>query len=401
MENLTHTLAGLAISRTPAGRATPGGPLLLALAANAPDLEILSGNPTTLHYFYYHRGITHSVPGVFGLALCFSLMAWGWGRTRGREVSWSSCFRANLAALLSHLALDYINSYGLRPWLPFSDRWVYGDLVFILDPVFWAVLGVGVYFATGAGGPWKWVWIGLAPIFTLACVVGGYLGGGFLWLVWWIVLGFAVWKRRKIPLGARAVAWAAGILVAYMALLGVIRSLTYERAARLSADEPRLLRLGPPEVLPSLGNPWRWQVFWKGEDEIAVASLSPWNGARPQIRYYPRNLRNPVVRQVLESCPGRVAAYFSRFAVYEVVSGGGRAEVVWRDLRFGLGGESGFGRYRFNPADPGPAGVVFPCPRIREPARAQGGALSRTPGIRTEPAPVSSDTVRPVPNGRR
>ncbi|GAB4232764.1 MAG: hypothetical protein Kow00109_05330 [Acidobacteriota bacterium] len=364
MENLTHTLTGLAVSQTSVGRKTPGGPLLLAIAANAPDLEILSGNPTSLHYFYYHRGITHSLPGAVGLALCFSLVAWGWGRTRGREASWLACFWSSLAALLSHLVLDYVNSYGLRPWLPFSGRWVYGDLVFIVDPVFWAVLGLGVYFATGAKGPWKWVWVALAPIFTLACAAGGYLGGGFLWFVWAAVLGFATWGYRRVRSSSRALAWAVIVLVAYVGLLGVSRRLTQERAERLAEQEPRLLRLNPPEVLPSLGNPWTWQVFWKGQDEIGVASLTPWDRGRPEIRYYRRNLRDPLVRKVLESCPGRVTAYFSRFSVYDVVSDQGRPEVVWRDLRFNLGGDSGFGMYRFDPAAPDPAGAVFPCPAV-------------------------------------
>ena len=36
--------------------------------------------------------------------------------------------------MATHPLLDYTNSYGLRPFLPFSDRWFYGDSVSIIDP---------------------------------------------------------------------------------------------------------------------------------------------------------------------------------------------------------------------------------------------------------------------------
>ena len=37
--------------------------------------------------------------------------------------------------LASHFLLDYLISYGIRPWLPFSGRWYYGDFVFVVDPL--------------------------------------------------------------------------------------------------------------------------------------------------------------------------------------------------------------------------------------------------------------------------
>jgi hypothetical protein len=40
---------------------------------------------------------------------------------------------------LSHLVLDWTNSYGIHPFWPFDDRWKYGDSVFIVEPWFWVV----------------------------------------------------------------------------------------------------------------------------------------------------------------------------------------------------------------------------------------------------------------------
>jgi inner membrane protein len=45
-----------------------------------------------------------------------------------------------LIAALSHLLLDWTNNYGLRPFFPFNPRWYAGSLVFIAEPVLWALL---------------------------------------------------------------------------------------------------------------------------------------------------------------------------------------------------------------------------------------------------------------------
>jgi inner membrane protein len=38
--------------------------------------------------------------------------------------------------------MDYLNSYGIHPFHPFYSGWLYGDMVFIIEPVFWVVFGV-------------------------------------------------------------------------------------------------------------------------------------------------------------------------------------------------------------------------------------------------------------------
>jgi inner membrane protein len=57
--------------------------------------------------------------------------------------------------VLSHVALDWLNSYGIRLLMPFDDRLFYGDTLFIIDPWLWLALGVGVGLARrrGDSGP--------------------------------------------------------------------------------------------------------------------------------------------------------------------------------------------------------------------------------------------------------
>jgi inner membrane protein len=40
--------------------------------------------------------------------------------------------------------MDWLNSYGVRLLMPFSNRWFYGDALFIVDPVLYVVFGAAV-----------------------------------------------------------------------------------------------------------------------------------------------------------------------------------------------------------------------------------------------------------------
>src|SRR6266702_699546 len=160
MDPLAHTLVGAALGRAVAGRDVPAADWIGAIAANAPDWSELVLNPDLWppraggEYLVFHRGITHSfvgavveaavLTGLFGLVLrlwarraMVPLPPWRWV---------AACVAATVA---SHLYLDWQGSYGLRPFLPWSARWYYGDWVAIVDPFFWVVPLV----ASGAGRP--------------------------------------------------------------------------------------------------------------------------------------------------------------------------------------------------------------------------------------------------------
>jgi inner membrane protein len=61
-------------------------------------------------------------------------------RTRPTFLAWISC----ILAVLSHLALDWTNVYGIRMLLPFSDRWLRLDITNVFDPVIWLILLVAL-----------------------------------------------------------------------------------------------------------------------------------------------------------------------------------------------------------------------------------------------------------------
>jgi inner membrane protein len=61
-----------------------------------------------------------------------------------QTVHWGWLYLTALIAALSHLLLDWTNNYGLRPFFPFNPRWYAGNLVFIAEPVLWALFSVAL-----------------------------------------------------------------------------------------------------------------------------------------------------------------------------------------------------------------------------------------------------------------
>src|ERR1700753_2709646 len=156
MDNLTHSLIGMVAGEAVA-RLTPvskGGlaletrrGLLVTLATvggNLPDIDLVltyrGFARDKLEYLLEHRGYTHTVLGCLVLATLMYLVVEGWARYR--RLSMTRNDRLMLAAVavfgtLLHLGMDALNSYGVHPLWPFYDGWIYGDLIFIVEPLYW------------------------------------------------------------------------------------------------------------------------------------------------------------------------------------------------------------------------------------------------------------------------
>src|SRR4051794_7323578 len=89
MDNLTHSLVGLAAAKAGLERWSPMATTVCVLAANAPDADILTTFGGRWFYLHHHRGLTHSVVGTLALALLipilFYLGDWALSRIRQRE----------------------------------------------------------------------------------------------------------------------------------------------------------------------------------------------------------------------------------------------------------------------------------------------------------------------------
>jgi inner membrane protein len=68
--------------------------------------------------------------------------------------------------------MDFTNSYGVRPLLPFTGRWFYGDLAFVSDPWIWLILGSAAVWLTAKTATRALIWLvigtGLGLLVALA-----------------------------------------------------------------------------------------------------------------------------------------------------------------------------------------------------------------------------------------
>jgi inner membrane protein len=137
MDNLTHSLVGVMLSRAGLSKAVPRASLLLLMAANAPDIDVVSAVGGAGTYFEHHRGITHALIAMPAVAfLPVLVMRWVFRK----PAPWLRAWIVSLIGIASHLALDYTNAYGIRLWLPFSDAWPALDITSVVDVWIWAVL---------------------------------------------------------------------------------------------------------------------------------------------------------------------------------------------------------------------------------------------------------------------
>lgn len=137
MDNLTHSLTGLALARAGLDRICPRATLLLIVSANIPDIDIVGLFRGRLGYLEIHRGYTHSLLLLPAMAL---LSAGIVALVYRERLLWMRAWLLCCIGVGSHLLLDWTNAYGIRLLLPFSSAWLHLDIVALWDFVILAVL---------------------------------------------------------------------------------------------------------------------------------------------------------------------------------------------------------------------------------------------------------------------
>jgi len=301
----------------------------LTLAAEAADLDVLSRFGGSACGLNHHRGFTHSflgIPLVAAVVVGFIYLLW---RLRGRKTRnpnlpprWGLLFAYACLAGLSHILLDFSNNYGVRPFWPFSERWISWDIVFIVEPVLLIILTLGLI---------------LPALFSLINEEIGTPSKG----------------PHAIPAGRVAATLALLAVFAYWGLrhyehrraLTALRSHNYQGvdAIRVSA-------------YPYWVNPFRWYgvvetpAFFATMDVDSLApEVDP--DAQMQIHYKPEE--TPITLAAKKTYLGRVYLSWAQYPVTETeqlendpankgtVSNGRAAYAVrFRDLRYDYPGRN-------------------------------------------------------------
>jgi inner membrane protein len=297
MDNLCHTLAGAALAEAGLKRRTSLGVGTLLIAANLPDVDVAVFLTDTLP-MSFRRGWTHGVLAMVILPCLLAAAMAAWDRARrGRAPQRPPARFGALLALAYlgtwlHVFMDYLNTYGVRLLMPFSQRWFFGDALYIVDPVLYAALGGGVIAArlrarrrrTGAERPAR---VGLL---VAACYVS-------------VMIASNLWARAEVRSG----------LV---------------RAGR--SDQTRFM------VSPVLGNPIRREVIVDTGDRYEKGELwfEPLPHFRPAGYGVDVNAADPAAIEATRD--PRVEAYltWSRFPFFVVSRTSTATRVYLNDYRY-------------------------------------------------------------------
>lgn len=341
MEPATHVLTGMCLSRAGLNRRAAYATLVMAVAAEFPDIDTLWGLRGPVEGFAHHRGITHTFLGVPFEAALLVGAAYGLHRWRMRRaersaqmkpltkapVRWGLLYGFALLGLLSHLLLDYTNNYGIRPFFPFDRHWFAGSFVFIFDPMIFGLLVLGL----------------VVP--ALLGLIGSEVGArkslfrGRGWATAALLGVVAWWGLRWVEHG-RAVALGMAQSVQQPPRPSVLAAESGD--AGLAASEVPAVYLTAQRVLasPDPLSPFAWSVatdygpvYQLAEANLRAGTLEAQDG------FFWKPGAGPTIRAAEASPFGRVYLDWSAMPVIEVSDPDpqGVKTVTFQDLRF-MGG---------------------------------------------------------------
>jgi inner membrane protein len=302
VDPVAHTLAGAALAKAGLERCAPLALPTLLIGANLPDVDVAAYWWGETFALTFRRGWTHGVLALVVLPMLLTVLMLGWDRwvRRARNpaaipASPRALLLLSALAVASHPLLDLLNVYGIRLLMPFSDRWFYGDVLFIVDPWFWLVLGAGAVLA---------------------------------------------WRRGNAA-PARVAFVVFGIYVAGMAASGLASRWVMARAVPEGRAPAERLMSGPVALTPFR----RWVVLEQG-DGYRVGEFD-WLRT-PRLRYddmvaFPKGNHHPAVAALRGVPEARHFLDWARFPVFRVREGPGGTDVEIVDLRYAVDADAAFG----------------------------------------------------------
>jgi inner membrane protein len=353
MDPVTHTLAGAALAETPlAKRIRLAYPAML-IGANLPDVDAVTLLVDTDLALGFRRGWTHGIlaMAVLPLLLTVALLALDARTRRRRErrglplppsVHPTRLLPLCYLAVLSHPFLDWLNTYGIRLLMPFSERWYYGDAVFIIDPWLWLTLGGAVLLARSGSGLG---WLALA-VLTTAVMLGTGLPPLPTKILWLVSLGAIVSGRVFFGSRLRAPRTATvGVALAALYIAAMLASTAFARDwVRDELDRRRITGVERLMVGPMPANPFRRDVLAEIPGGYRHGSLALFPGPRLSMRPQPLTKpQRPVAEAILGATSIRGAVSWMRFPFAEILETPDGYTIYLLDARYVRRRTDGFG----------------------------------------------------------
>jgi membrane-bound metal-dependent hydrolase YbcI (DUF457 family) len=333
LDNLTHSLFGLTLARTPLGRGGRASTIALVLASSAPDIDIVATAGGSAKYLEWHRGPTHGLPGVIGLGLVVAAVAWLIDRKRGSShptgCRWfGRLWIVSMIGVACHVLMDLPTSYGTRPLSPFAWTWFAQDWEPIVDIYLLAILAAGLWFGRAADQ---------TSAASAARSRNAVLALGLMMVNYGVraTAHYEAMGRARQVFGAQLPAPCAGAP-------SDSSFAHWPRAVEPKSADGSSRCLIEIAAMPDFLSPFRWRLIAQLSNSFEVRTVdllsdderSPSSDVRIVAVHYP-NVWTPAVFQAAQSSTAQVFLGFSRFpAARSVVAPDGGATVRWNDLRF-------------------------------------------------------------------
>ncbi|MEQ1875093.1 MAG: metal-dependent hydrolase [Bdellovibrionia bacterium] len=315
MDNITHSLIGVAAAEF-ALQKSPGADkkkrrFWLAssiIGNNFPDLDIIYTRitPAPLGSLLHHRGHTHTLLGLLPQWLLIFAILWFLRKPLRLDTldakAWRGAGILGAVGLLLHLVADSWNSYGVHPYFPFWNGWIYGDAIFIVEPFLWAMLAAVVWL-TGET-KLKFIPAGLLVLLSAYGLIDGILGVFGLAFIAATFSGLVlIYRKRPERVAFGALALTAAFVAFHFSASRWIKSIL------VSTSETRVLDIA---LTPLPATPLCWfaiqMSLHEGTYEVKRGVFSLWPELLPPSK-----------------CPdlGRV-----KYQISETINYGG-AEMLW------------------------------------------------------------------------
>ena len=361
MDNLTHSFVGLAAAKAGLERLSPGASTLCLLAANSPDSDIIVlAFGDRWAFLQHHRGITHSIVGVIALAVLVPLVVhfvdrlWSRFRKQPAKTKLKGLMLASFIVTATHPLLDWTNNYGIRFLLPWSQKWSYGDLVFVVDPYLWLILGGASFLLIARTRILKFTWAALAGVLTFLIVASSRSGDlpnrqliALLWIAALVVLIVLSVKGARERWGSRIAFVAFALVLCYWSALAFAHARAAARgseaAARLaSANGEAVMRLA---AMPRLADPFHWDCVFETNRAMYRFEVKLMGDTTidDTVRYVkPEGELKVAFDSIAQQRPVRIFLGFARFPVAQLKDPGCTTQTLVQlaDLRYTEPGRS-------------------------------------------------------------
>jgi inner membrane protein len=293
MDNITHSLTGALAAKVIERQGVPAADQrrqrralfwLLVLCANLPDIDVLfSLFGGRLFSLQHHRGITHSFVFAPLFALLPAILFYTFGKLRNFKIVWLVAF----LGIVIHIFFDLVTPFGTEILTPFSMARYSLDWMFIIDPIFTALLGLPLLF------------------------------------------GKILQRRKKV-----ITLWGTGLVLIYLSLEMINHGIALQRVE--DALHEKGVMATKVSALPQPLSIFRWMGLAQTEDGVAQTFFSVLDGSDSLSFTRYENARDEFVLKALQTDTGTWYTTFARHPWIRSFEQGNHHVVEFRDLQFSI-----------------------------------------------------------------